>query len=107
MNRTTTTATYEHVFLQRNIASWAVIWLVAAVFVSTSAEAMAAPICRGLTGWGLYNCLGQRYPRKYLLCSDRATALGHTNMAPGRASFIMSCIIKLNRAQCMRERCFR
>jgi hypothetical protein len=101
------TSTSKRTLLLRIVASWAGIGLLAAVFASTSAEAMAAPTCRGLTGWGRYNCLGQRYPRKYLLCSERATELGHSNMAPGRASFIMSCIIKLNQAQCMRERCSR
>jgi hypothetical protein len=64
----------------------------AAVVITSISSAAIAQDCRGLTGWGRYNCLAQNQPDQYVRCNELGIARGYSNRAPGRASFIMACM---------------
>ena len=64
----------------------------AAVVLVSISSAATAQDCRGFTGWGLYNCLAQNQPDQYVRCSELAIVRGYSNMAPGRASYVMTCM---------------
>src|SRR6185437_8983772 len=69
----------------------------AAVLIASISPAAASQICRGLTGWGRYDCLSQNQPDEYIRCNELGVARGYSNVAPGRASFIMACMIHAQR----------
>lgn len=57
-------------------------------------SAATAQDCRALSGWGRYDCVAHNHPKKYIVCSQLATARGHGVLASGRASFILACIVR-------------
>lgn len=62
--------------------------------VASILSAATARDCRGLGGWGRFDCVAHNHPHKYMACGKLATARGHSNRAPGRASFILTCMIR-------------
>jgi hypothetical protein len=70
---------------------------VAVGLIASLPSAATGQECQGLTGWGRFNCLSHNQPDTFVRCNELGIARGYSNMAPGRASFVMTCMIQARR----------
>jgi hypothetical protein len=61
------------------------------LLASLSSQASAAN-CHGLRRAARFYCIAQNHPQKYVQCNEFAVVRGFSNIAPGRANFILACM---------------
>ncbi|WP_154071481.1 hypothetical protein [Bradyrhizobium lablabi] len=80
----------------------------AAVMVASFSSGASAQDCRELrgrgNGWAWFYCLAQNDPDKYTRCRELSIERGYSNIAPGWASFVMTCMLRPGRASASARR---